>query len=254
MRSIMSIEKKFSAATIIVPVLNETYSLEKTIDIIRRTCDQKDIEEYLIVVCERTTPESLAVCQKIKNSLGNKSSIHHQTLPFIGGAMREAFDLAKGSHTIMMSSDLETDPEVIKIFIEKAKENPAAIITASRWIKGGSFEGYSSVKLIANYVFQKLFSVLYFCKLTDLTYGFRIFPSKLIKSIKWEELKHPFFLETAIKPLRLGTKIIEVPAIWKPRSEGESINPFFANFAYFKIAFKVRFYSRGQILGDINEK
>ncbi len=244
---------KFRSVTIVLPVVNETQSLLETVDLIRRTCDEKDVEEYLIVVCERTSRESLAVCRRLKASLGDKCLIHHQNLLFIGGAMREAFHLAKGSHVIMMSSDLETNPEVVAVFVDYAKEMPGAIITASRWIKGGGFVGYNRVKLVANWLFQKMFSLLYRCELTDLTYAYRIFPSRLVKSIRWEELKHPFFLETVVKPLRLGTKVVEVPAVWKARREGKSQNPIIGNFGYFRIGLKVKLYSRTEILGDIAE-
>ena len=238
----------FRSVSIVLPVLNETRSLEKTVEVIEGTCDARDIEEYIIVVCDRTTPEAVSACQRLKERLDGRASIHNQKLPFIGGAMREAFDLARGSHTVMMSSDLETDPAVIRVFIEAARKKPDAIITASRWIEGGGFQGYHPMKLAANFLFQKIFAILYGVRLTDLTYAYRIFPSALLKSIAWEELKHPFFLETVIKPLRLGVEVIEVPALWKARAEGNSVNPFLSNFAYFRIALKVRVRSRERIL------
>ena len=162
--------------------------------------------------------------------------------------MREAFALAQGSHVVMMSTDLETDPELIQVFIAEARKHPESIITASRWISGGRFEGYSRLKLRLNWVFQKLFGLMYGCHLTDLTYAFRIFPTALVQQIAWEELRHPYFLETAIKPLRLGVEILEVPAVWKARTEGESQNTFFRNFAYFGIGLKVRLGSRKRLL------
>jgi hypothetical protein len=61
-------------------------------------------------------------------------------------------------------------------------------------------------------------------------------------------LKHPFFLETVIKPLKLGVKVHEIPTLWKARTEGESQNPFLNNFLYFGIAFRVWLSSRGKIL------
>ena len=69
-----------------------------------------------------------------------------------------------------------------------------------------------------------------------------------MQSIKWEELKHPFFLETALKPLRLGVKFIEVPGHWAARTEGESQNGFFDNFKYFKTAFHIRVLKEEDIL------
>ena len=237
----------FQSASIILPVLNETYSLRQTVETIEATCAQ-DVGEYIIVVCERTKPESLTVCREITNKLGNRCSLHFQKRPFVGGAIRDGFDLAHGSHLVMMSSDLETDPALVQTLIKTAKEYPEGIATASRWIAGGQFEGYSSVKWIANYLFQKIFSVLYGTQLTDLTYAYRIFPRALVQSIRWQELKHPFFLETAIKPLRLGISIREIPAVWRARTEGESVNPFLANFTYFRIAISTRFCPKTHIL------
>lgn len=46
---------------------------------------------------------------------------------------------------MLMSSDLETDPNVIQGFIRYSKEFPNYIITASRWEKGGGFEHYNKV-------------------------------------------------------------------------------------------------------------
>ena len=100
---------RFEGATIILPVMNETASLEETVRIILR--DVKDrVNEILIVVCERTTAEAMATVDRLSEDLGSLVRVHTQTLPYLGGAIREAFDLARGSHIVMMASDLETDP------------------------------------------------------------------------------------------------------------------------------------------------
>ncbi len=237
----------FQSASIILPVMNETYSLRQTVEIIEQDCS-KDVKEYLIVVCDRTKKESLQVCEELQLKYGSRVKIHTQQLPFIGGAIREAFELASGSHTVLMASDLETPPEVVKTMIELVKQNPDIIVTASRWIKGGKFYGYNPLKKFLNYIFQRIFSLLYFVPLTDMTYAYRIFPTKLVQSIQWEELKHPFLLETIVKPLRLGVKVKEIPAVWKARTEGESQNTFFANFVYFRIGFRARFMPKSKIL------
>ncbi len=237
----------FQSASIILPVMNETYSLRQTVEIIEQDCS-KDVKEYLIVVCDRTKKESLQVCEELKSKYGFRVRIHMQKLPFIGGAIREAFELVSGSHTVLMASDLETPPEVVKTMIELVKQCPDIIVTASRWIKGGKFYGYDPLKKFLNFIFQRIFSLLYFVALTDMTYAYRIFPTKLVQSIQWEELKHPFLLETIVKPLRLGVKVKEIPAVWKARTEGESQNTFFANFVYFRIGFRARFMSRSKIL------
>ncbi|MFH1542638.1 MAG: glycosyltransferase family 2 protein, partial [bacterium] len=237
----------FNSLSVILPVIDETYLLEQTVAQIMGDC-AADIHELLIVVCKKTTTKSLEVCQKLKDLYPNKVVILNQTKPFLGGAMQDAFDRVSGSHVIMMASDGETPADKVKDFIIEAKKTPDKIITGSRWLKGGGFEGYSPLKYILNFIFQQIFAIMYGVKLGDMTYGFRIFPSSLVKAIKWEELRHPFLLETLIKPLRLGIKVKEIPTPWKARTEGESQNTFWRNFEYFRIGFKTRFSRRKDIL------
>ncbi|MCR4908420.1 MAG: glycosyltransferase family 2 protein [Lachnospiraceae bacterium] len=247
--------KKFENVTILLPAMDETYSLRETVERILNTCKKKDLAEFIIILCGKTTPECRGVAEALVEEYSKTVPIyiHDQTLPFVGGAVREGIDLAKGSHVVMMSTDLETDPDVIRIFIKGAKKYPDRIITASRWKKGGGFKNYSKIKLVCNLIFERAIGIFYLTYLSDLTYAYRIFPTDLMQSIAWEELKHPFFLETALKPLRLGVKFAEVPARWKARTEGTSQNTFLANFNYFKTAWHNRFLSREQILRSDKE-
>lgn len=178
----------------------------------------------------------------------DKIVVHTQKLPFLGGAVREAFDLCHGTHVIMMASDLETDPNLVQKLIEEEKKNPEMIVTATRWRKGGDFQGYNPLKLVFNYLFQKFFSLLYGVNLSDMTYGYRIFPTSLVQSIQWEELRHPFLFETILKPLRLGVQVKEIPGVWSARKEGQSQNTFLRNFEYFPIGLKVRFTKKSNLL------
>ncbi len=242
--------EKFTNVTILLPAMDETYSLAETVETIINTCSRYDLAEFILLLCDRTTAESRRTAEKLVTMYAGVVPIyiHEQTLPFVGGAIREGIDLARGSHVVMMSSDLETDPNVIQKFIRGAKKYPDRIITATRWRKGGGFEKYNKIKLICNLIFERSIGLFYGVGLSDLTYAYRIFPTALMQSIAWEELKHPFFLETALKPLRLGVRFVETPAHWAARTEGESQNSFFANFKYFKTAFHNRFLKAEDIL------
>lgn len=246
-------EDVYRNVTILLPTMDETYSLEKTVEIIAATVDKRHIAEIILLLCDRTTEKTRGTAQAIAERYKEEFPvfIHDQQLPFVGGAIREGFQLAKGSHVIMMSSDLETDPYLVQVLIAYAERNPASIITASRWTLGGGFKGYNKLKLVCNMIFEKVIALLFFTRLSDLTYAYRIFPTGVMQKIKWEELKHPFFLETALKPLRLGVKFIEIPALWEARTEGVSQNTFLANFKYFKTAWHNRFIKKRKILMQI---
>ncbi|MFC1571031.1 glycosyltransferase family 2 protein [Candidatus Margulisiibacteriota bacterium] len=240
-------EQVFKSVSVVLPVVNETSSLKKTVEIIMADC-REDVGEIVIVICDKTTTESREVCNQLGKEHKERIKILKQTLPFLGGAMRDSFEYASGSHLLMMASDLETPPDKVKDFVDQAKKHPGMIVTGSRWIKGGGFEGYSRLKFALNFLFQRFFSILYRTRLSDMTYGYRIFPTQLVKSIRWEELRHPFLFETLVKPLRLGVSVVEIPTKWSACEEGGSQNTFMRNFEYFRIGLKTLFYSRRQIL------
>jgi glycosyltransferase involved in cell wall biosynthesis len=232
--------------SVLIPVMDETVSLRETIKIV---FDENGpwIHEVLILVCKRTSPEALEVCNEMQAAYPACIQIRFQTKPFLGGAMQDGFDWATGTHVLMMASDLETDPYSAKDLIQKATEG-YDVVTATRWTTPDAFHGYDPLKRILNWWFQQFFSLLYGVHLTDMTFGYRIFKTPLVKSIAWEEVRHPFLLETIIKPLRLGASVCEIPTTWKARIEGESHNSFWRNFVYFRPGLKVRFARKALLL------
>ena len=240
--------ESFTGISLVVPALNETYLLEKTVDVVLETCDRSDIAQIIIVLCEKTTSECTACAKKLEEKHGDLISIIYQEHPFIGGAYKDAISFITGSHAAIMSADMETDPYLIKDFIISEKNNPDCVTATSRWMKGGSFKGYSKPKLVCNFFFQKIMQIMFLTGLTDLTCGYKCLPADLLRRIEWDEDKHPIFLEMTLKPLRLGVEINEIPMKWKPRTEGSSQNSFFQNFKYFRTAFRIRFMKKSKIV------
>ncbi len=156
--------------------------------------------------------------------------------------------MARGSHVIMMASDLETDPDLVPEMIRESKARPGTVITATRWRSGDSFQGYGPAKVIGNWIFQQFFRVLYWSRLSDFTFGYRLFPTSLVKAINWKELRHPFLFETILKPLRLGIPVKEISTSWSARDEGKSQNVFSSYFKYFWVGIRCRMLTRAHIL------
>jgi glycosyltransferase involved in cell wall biosynthesis len=244
-----SAEPSQFSVTIILPAIDETWSLRETLTRIE-SANGADVLQYLIVVCRMTTPACREVAEALAAELPGRVQLLEQRLPFLGGAVRDGFDAAKGTHVIMMSSDLETDPATVPLLIAESRQHPTAIITATRWKGGTNFEGYDPLKLVLNKIFQGFFALLYRVRLSDLTFAYRIFPADLVRSIRWEELKHPFLFETIVKPLRLGVEVVEVPSTWRVRTEGVSHNTFLTNFFYFRIGLRTLFMPRRKILKE----
>jgi hypothetical protein len=238
---------RFTGLTVILPVVTETTSLDQTVRSLYETNDS-DIRELLVVTCDRTRPESQRRCEAIADVFGDRVRVHKQGLPYLGGAMREAFDLATSSHVVMMSTDLETDPAVVPEMVSIAKQDPNCIVTASRWADGGGFTGYGRLRVGLNWTFPRVTSKLYHTELTDATFGFRLFPTAVVQAIDWDGLRHELLLETALKPLRLGVTIREIPTLWRVRDDGESQNSLAIQARYVGTLIRTRFLPASRLL------
>lgn len=243
--------EKFESASVAVTALSETDSLRRAVEIVKDTCAHEDIKEIIIVLARISSEECIKTAEALCREYADVPvKMMFQERKFIGGAFQDAFEACSGSHVVMLAADMDTDPRKVCEFIEQSKMYPDRVITATRWKKGGGFVGYSKIKKVCNFIFNRFFALFYLTKLSDMTYGFRLLPVKVVKEIKWEEEKHPFYLETALKPLRLGVKFIEVPAVWTACREGESVNSFFQTFKYFRPAFANRFKKKKNMLAD----
>ncbi len=233
----------FRSVSIILPTLKETDSFVQAVKMILGMNDPKDIAEFIAVVCDRTNPDSFKSIeegQKLAEAAGVPLSMLYQTRPFFGGAIRDGFDAAKGSHVCMVTPDLDTAPDKLPEMIAMAKKYPGDIVIGSRWKKGGGFENYDPVKKVWNWFSQKFLDVLYLTALSDFTWGNQLTPTILAQAIDYEEVKHPINIERVVIPLRLGVRFHEVPAICHMPDE-ETVNPLMANFAYLRPAFRWRF-------------
>ena len=236
------------AITFVLPVLGETDSLRTTVETIARLAADH-LQEMLIVIADRTTDQSVGVVGQLQQQHPGLVRVHKQKLPMLGGAIREAFELARGSHLMLMASDLETDPELLPQFIDRMQRGDCDIVAGSRWLAGGGFEGYGRVRKALNWLFQRSLALLYGTRLTDLTYAYRLYRREVLldKRIRWEALGHAFLLECLLKPLRLGARVVEVPCRWRSRREGTSAGSFCQMLKYVPLALRLRFRRKSAI-------
>ena len=142
-----------------------------------------------------------------------------------------------------MSSDLETNPKLVKEMLKLANiRKDIQIIAASRWLGSGGFIGYKSNLYVLNFLFQKFLKFWTGARISDFTYAFRLYRSESIKGIAWSEAKHGFFLESLLRPLAKGAKVLEIPATWTARSEGQRHINFRDYFTYLKVAKEYKRY------------
>jgi len=224
--------------SIVITVYSETFSLIETI---RRLMehDRKYICEIVLVVSPKSSGECIAICNDLATQYAIIKVHMQKKNPGVGWAIREGMELSTGDYVVLLSADLETEPEATDRMIKKIEETGCDGVVGNRWLPGGGFINYDKLKLVLNYIFQKFFKILFKTNIGDLTYGYKVLSKKICDDISWEGTLHEIYIETTIKPLKKGYYIEQVPTIWVGRTEGASSNSFLKNFRYVKMAFNV---------------
>jgi glycosyltransferase involved in cell wall biosynthesis len=230
-------EMKISA---LVPVYSETTLLVATLDRLKASLGPS-LWEFLIIASPKSNPECLELCRKLSKTDPLVKTFIQSDKPGIGWAYRELIPHMTGTHGLIISSDLETNPEDAAIMARAARETGADIVCASRWLRSGSFTGYDPFKLVLNYGYNLIFRTLYGIRIHDITFGYRLMKAEVLRGVNWEYGRHEFCAEMLLKPVRLGYSAAEVPTKWVKRPEGESKNTFLRNIRFASAAWKIRF-------------
>jgi glycosyltransferase involved in cell wall biosynthesis len=239
MESLVRVKRNSWNLSVIVTVYTETYSVIETVERVIRN-DSGSLREIILVVSPKASDETQRVARELAESNPLVKMHIQQVVPGVGWALREGMSLAKEECVAIMSGDLETEPEAVERMFQKMKETGADVVVGNRWAKDGGFENYDRFKLVLNWLFQKIFKIIYRTSIDDLTYGFKILRKHVIDSIPWESEFHEIYIETTVKPLKWGYRLDQVPTVWIGRREGKSVNTFLRNFGYVKLALKVQ--------------
>ena len=224
--------------SVVVTVFSETFSIRETLDILQAS-DRGYIKEILLLISPRASQESFAICRERASQDQRVKVLVQKNNPGIGWAYREGMQAATGNYIALMAADLETEPAAVDRMVEKIVETNCDGVIANRWLPGGGFTNYDPLKYLLNWIFQNVFRILFWTKLGDLTFGFKILSKKMTDSIPWEGTLHEICIETTVKPIKAGFKMEQVPSVWIGRKEGASVNTFFRNFRYVRTAFRV---------------
>lgn len=198
--------------SIIIPVYNE----EKTIEKILKKVLGSPIKKEVIVVNDGSTDETLKILGKYKKEI---TYVSHQKNLGKGRAIRTGLKYVSGEIVLIQDADLEYDPSDYQNLIKPIIEKKAKVVYGSRWL------GKRKVKLSVFYLGTRLLTwitnLLYGTKITDESCGYKVFNTKLLKSLKLESRGFEFCPEVTAKLARKGIQITEVPIKYTPRSMSE---------------------------------
>lgn len=200
--------------SVIIPAYNE----EQTIRQVLETVQALPLEKQIIVVNDGSTDKTYTILEELRHN-NDLTIVHCQENRGKGFAIRSGIPSVKGNMVVIQDADMELSPNDILPLVEPLKNKEVEVVYGSRFLNG---RGNASIhNYIANRILAMYTNLLYGCRITDESTGYKAFSSDLIKELNLTCEGFEFCPEVTAKILRAGYRIHEVPVSYFPRTKKE---------------------------------
>ena len=208
-----------SLLSIIIPTYMEGMNICSLLSRIEEVMQSYDFE---ILVVDDDSPDGTAEqARKCGENYGNVRVYVRKGVKDLGSAIIYGFKKASGDVLAVMDADFQHPPELLPVMYEKVLED-ADIVVASRYVEGGSVEGWSFYRKlcsrIAILIFHFLFPSLRFVK--DPVSGFFVVKRSVIQGVDLNPIGFKVLVEILVKGKY--RKLVEVPFVFSSRKAGSS--------------------------------
>lgn len=216
--------KSINKLSIVIPVYNEEKTIAKLLERVSKV-DLGKIKKEIIVVNDGSTDKTLDEIRKAKKNGLDFYLINYKTNKGKSSALRTGFKYITGDVVVVQDGDMEYEPSDFKFMLDKMGKSGVQVVYGSRLL-GKKKIKYSGLNFfMGGLVLTKLTNLLYGSKITDEPTCYKMFETKLLKSLKLKSKYFEFCPEVTAKVLKRGVIIYEVPISYDPRhvSEGKKI-------------------------------
>ena len=203
--------------SIVIPVFNESKTIEKVIKRVEGA-DLGKIKKEIIIVDDGSTDGTREILKKFVNKY---MVVYNQKNQGKGTALRSGFKKCTGEAVVMQDADLEYDPRDLKKMLEEMERKEISVVYGSRRLTGGKIKhggwlfywGGSFLNLLTNF--------LYGIKITDEATCYKMIDRKLLNSLDLKCKRFEFCPEVTAKIAKRGQNIVEVPISYNGRRKEE---------------------------------
>ncbi len=200
--------------SVIIPAFNEEQTIGRVLEALRAL----PLEKQIIVVNDGSTDGTSRVleCLRAEHQL---TVVHCKENRGKGYAIRSGLPYVKGEAVVIQDADMELSPTDISELLQPLEKKDVQVVYGSRFLNG---RGNASLhNFLANRVLATYTNLLYGCRITDESTGYKAFSAELITRLNLTCEGFEFCPEVTAKILRAGYGIQEVPVSYFPRTKKE---------------------------------
>jgi|TARA_B110000027_G_C16051545_1_gene270159 glycosyltransferase involved in cell wall biosynthesis len=207
--------------SVIIPCFNECSTISKILD---KVLENKNFNYEIIVVDDFSTDGTRELLKKI-----SKDKVQHLILNEKnygkGYSIKQGIKIATGEIILIQDADLEYDPRDYSKLLLPILENNADIVYGSRFMGTSQKRVLYFWHTMGNAFLTFLSNMFTNLNLTDMECCYKVFRSKIIKTIELKENRFGFEPEITAKISKLDVRIYEVGVSYYGRkySHGKKI-------------------------------
>jgi glycosyltransferase involved in cell wall biosynthesis len=215
--------------SILVPVYNEQYLVETSLQRLEVLAESPLIERVrVIVVNDASTDQSSAALRQFRGSIpGSKLSafewifLDHEENRGKGAAIRTAIAHVDTDLTVIHDADLEYHPSDLEKMIPLFLTEDADAVFGSRFLSGDFRRVLLFRHSLGNKLITLLTNLVTDLNLTDIETCYKMVRSDLLKSIPWESDRFGIEPEITVKLAKRNARIFEIPIRYSGRTYAE---------------------------------
>ena len=214
-----------SDALVIIPTYNEIENIESII----RAIFSQDKAYHILVVDDKSPDYTGKKVKQLKAEFSNSLFLlERKGKKGLGSAYIDGFKWAlerSYSYIFEMDADFSHNPNDLIKWYEACAINGADMSVGSRYVKGITVVNWPMSRILLSYGASKYVRMITGMNVNDSTAGSICYKREALESIDLNKIKfvgYAFQIEMKFKAYKKGFTIVEIPVIFKDRTQGKS--------------------------------
>jgi len=214
-----------SDSVVIIPTYNEKENIE---NIIRAVFSLE--KEFCVLIIDDGSPDGTgSIVKNLQKEFPDRLHILEREGKLgLGTAYITGFKWSLENNydfIFEMDADFSHDPNDLLRLYQACHDEGADLAIGSRYINGVNVVNWPIGRVLMSYFASVYVRFITRMKIMDATAGFKCYRRKVLESIELDKVKfkgYAFQIEMKFRTFKRGFNIIEVPIIFRDRTEGNS--------------------------------